>query len=180
MPPGCSAPTPTVTEILTARSRPPGGCAGVGRMTGSGEAERFVAESASLDITGNDRSGVGQRQGPISLREVLVGMIHEYARHLGHADLLREPAALTRLKIIRESPWYLRAPAWIDGGTKSWPRVYMSSNGVMPAVSPKSYSKLPAVRVGHDDGPAATSSTERQVRTAWRGPRGWSPRNSSR
>jgi Protein of unknown function (DUF664) len=53
-------------------------------------AERFVAEAPSLDITGNDRSGVGQGQGPISLREVLVEMIHEYARHLGHADLLRE------------------------------------------------------------------------------------------
>jgi hypothetical protein len=26
----------------------------------------------------------------MSLREVLVEMIHEYARHLGHADLLRE------------------------------------------------------------------------------------------
>ena len=53
-------------------------------------AERFVAGSPSLDITGNDRSGVGQGQGPISLREVLLEMIHEYARHLGHADLLRE------------------------------------------------------------------------------------------
>jgi hypothetical protein len=48
-------------------------------------AERFVAESPSLDITGND-----PWQGPISLREVVVEMIHEYARHLGHADLLRE------------------------------------------------------------------------------------------
>jgi hypothetical protein len=53
-------------------------------------AKRFVAGSPSLDITGNDRSGVGQGQGPISLREVLLEMIHEYARHLGHADLLRE------------------------------------------------------------------------------------------
>ena len=26
----------------------------------------------------------------MSLREAMVGMIHEYARHLGHADLLRE------------------------------------------------------------------------------------------
>jgi hypothetical protein len=53
-------------------------------------AERFVAGSPSLDVTGNNRSGVGQGQGPISLREVLLEMIHEYARHLGHADLLRE------------------------------------------------------------------------------------------
>jgi hypothetical protein len=26
----------------------------------------------------------------MSLREVLAGMIEEYARHMGHADLLRE------------------------------------------------------------------------------------------
>jgi hypothetical protein len=26
----------------------------------------------------------------MSLSEALVGMIHEYARHMGHADLLRE------------------------------------------------------------------------------------------
>ena len=26
----------------------------------------------------------------MSLREALVGMIEEYARHIGHADLLRE------------------------------------------------------------------------------------------
>jgi hypothetical protein len=30
------------------------------------------------------------REGMISLREVLVHMIEEYARHMGHADLLRE------------------------------------------------------------------------------------------
>ena len=53
-------------------------------------AERFVADAPSLDITGKERSGVGQGQGPISLREVMLEMIHEYARHLGHADLLRE------------------------------------------------------------------------------------------
>ena len=53
-------------------------------------AERFVSESPSLGVTGNDRSGVGPGQGAISLREVLVEMIWEYGRHLGHADLLRE------------------------------------------------------------------------------------------
>ena len=54
-------------------------------------ATRFVAEASSLDITGNDplnRHGSGG--GPMSLREVLVGMIEEYARHMGHVDLLRE------------------------------------------------------------------------------------------
>jgi Protein of unknown function (DUF664) len=32
----------------------------------------------------------GSGGGPISLREVLAGMIEEYARHMRHADLLRE------------------------------------------------------------------------------------------
>jgi hypothetical protein len=53
-------------------------------------AERLVAEAPSLDITASHRHGIGPGQGPISLREVMVEMIHEYARHLGHADLLRE------------------------------------------------------------------------------------------
>jgi hypothetical protein len=54
-------------------------------------ATRFVAEAPSLDITGDDplnRHGSGG--GLMSLREVLVGMIEEYSRHLGHVDLLRE------------------------------------------------------------------------------------------
>jgi hypothetical protein len=54
-------------------------------------AERFVAEAPSLDITGDDPLNQhGSGGGQMSLREVLVGTIHEYARHLGHADLLRE------------------------------------------------------------------------------------------
>ena len=54
-------------------------------------AEQFVAEAPSLDITGNDPLNQhGSGGGSVSLREVLVEMIHEYARHLGHADLLRE------------------------------------------------------------------------------------------
>jgi hypothetical protein len=48
-------------------------------------AERFVADALSLDITGNHH-----RRGPVSLRWVMVHMIEEYARHNGHADLLRE------------------------------------------------------------------------------------------
>lgn len=52
---------------------------------------RFVAEAASLDITANDPLNEhGSGGGPMSLREVLVGMIEEYARHMGHADLMRE------------------------------------------------------------------------------------------
>ena len=54
-------------------------------------ATRFVAEAPSLDITGEDPLNQhGSGGGAISLREVLVGMIEEYARHMGHADLLRE------------------------------------------------------------------------------------------
>ena len=47
-------------------------------------AEQFVAEAETLEIEGTHHDG------PIALREVLVHMIEEYARHLGHADLLRE------------------------------------------------------------------------------------------
>jgi hypothetical protein len=54
-------------------------------------ATRFVAEAPSLDITGNDPLNQhGSGGGSMSLREVLVGTIEEYARHMGHADLLRE------------------------------------------------------------------------------------------
>src|SRR6184192_369013 len=54
-------------------------------------ATRFVADAPSLDITSNDPLNQhGSGGGPMSLREALVGMIEEYARHMGHADLLRE------------------------------------------------------------------------------------------
>jgi hypothetical protein len=54
-------------------------------------ATRFVAEAPSLDITSDDPLNQhGSGGGAISLREVLVGTIGEYARHMGHADLLRE------------------------------------------------------------------------------------------
>jgi uncharacterized damage-inducible protein DinB len=48
-------------------------------------AEALVDEAADLDVVGRMRDGR-----PIRLREVLVHMIEEYARHAGHADLLRE------------------------------------------------------------------------------------------
>jgi uncharacterized damage-inducible protein DinB len=47
-------------------------------------AEAVVDAAESLDAPGTHDSG------SIALREVLVHMIEEYARHLGHADLLRE------------------------------------------------------------------------------------------
>ncbi|MGH3986350.1 MAG: DinB family protein [Pseudonocardiaceae bacterium] len=49
-----------------------------------GFAEQF-ARDTDLDFVGQDSDGQ-----PISLRELLVHMIEEYARHNGHADLLRE------------------------------------------------------------------------------------------
>jgi uncharacterized damage-inducible protein DinB len=48
-------------------------------------AEKFVADSPDLGTKGTMRDGTS-----IALREVLVHMIEEYARHCGHADLLRE------------------------------------------------------------------------------------------
>jgi uncharacterized damage-inducible protein DinB len=47
-------------------------------------AEQF-ARDTDLGFIGRDSAG-----NPISLRELLVHMIEEYARHNGHADLLRE------------------------------------------------------------------------------------------
>ncbi len=47
-------------------------------------AESVVDQAESLDVTGTHPDG------PLELREVLVHMIEEYARHCGHADLLRE------------------------------------------------------------------------------------------
>ncbi|MEU9130866.1 DinB family protein [Kitasatospora sp. NPDC048540] len=46
----------------------------------------IVAAAASLDETGVHRA----TGGPVSLRRILVHLIAEYARHNGHADLLRE------------------------------------------------------------------------------------------
>jgi uncharacterized damage-inducible protein DinB len=48
-------------------------------------AEQFVAEAPDLGIKGTRRNGK-----EISLRELLLHMVEEYARHNGHADLLRE------------------------------------------------------------------------------------------
>jgi uncharacterized damage-inducible protein DinB len=47
--------------------------------------DRLVDEAANLDV-----SGIDPWRGSMSLRWVLVHMIEEYARHLGHVDLLRE------------------------------------------------------------------------------------------
>jgi len=48
-------------------------------------AEEFVESAPNLEVSGTTRDGM-----VVTLREVLVHMIEEYARHAGHADLLRE------------------------------------------------------------------------------------------
>jgi uncharacterized damage-inducible protein DinB len=47
-------------------------------------AEEFMTAAESLEVEGTHSDG------PVALRDVLVHMIEEYARHVGHADLLRE------------------------------------------------------------------------------------------
>jgi Protein of unknown function (DUF664) len=47
-------------------------------------ARALVAAVPSFDVTGFRRSGY------VSLRWVMTHMIEEYARHNGHADLIRE------------------------------------------------------------------------------------------
>jgi len=64
-------------------------------VTGAWDAWRAEVENAGRFVTARpDLDAVGKRvdsdRGPMSLRWVLVHMIEEYARHLGHADLLRE------------------------------------------------------------------------------------------
>jgi hypothetical protein len=52
-------------------------------------AEKFADEAPSLDISGHFDDGE-LHGGQIPLRSVMVHMIEEYARHMGHADFLRE------------------------------------------------------------------------------------------
>ncbi|MEF9884356.1 DinB family protein [Streptomyces sp. P9-A4] len=54
-------------------------------------AERYAAEAPDLDVSGHD-----SWRGHVSLRWVLIHMIEEYARHNGHADILRERIDGTR------------------------------------------------------------------------------------
>jgi hypothetical protein len=52
-------------------------------------AEKFVESAPDLGIRGGFNYGPDDG-GSISLRRVMVHMIEEYARHMGHADFLRE------------------------------------------------------------------------------------------
>ncbi|MFC0451276.1 DinB family protein [Rhodococcus jostii] len=48
-------------------------------------ADHYVNSVSDIEVTGNEPG-----EGPVSLRWVLTHMLEEYARHNGHADLLRE------------------------------------------------------------------------------------------
>jgi uncharacterized damage-inducible protein DinB len=48
-------------------------------------ADKFISEAADMEVRGNV-----EYEGEITLREVLIHVIQEYARHVGHADLMRE------------------------------------------------------------------------------------------
>jgi Protein of unknown function (DUF664) len=52
-------------------------------------AEKFVAAAPGVEMTGTFNHGAYD-SGSMSLRQVMVHMIEEYARHIGHADFLRE------------------------------------------------------------------------------------------
>lgn len=67
----------------------------LGATAWSAEADfaRFAAECAASDDVAARHSvedSVNSRGGPMSLRTVYVHMIGEYARHNGHADMIRE------------------------------------------------------------------------------------------
>jgi Protein of unknown function (DUF664) len=51
--------------------------------------DQFVVQAADLGFAATFSDGLGGERS-ISVREALVHMIEEYARHLGHADFLRE------------------------------------------------------------------------------------------
>ena len=80
--------TTTALIATCARLRPTGDVADPEQDVATFKAECLAADRAvrtlSLDHTFEGRNG------PISLRWVYVHMIEEYARHNGHADLIRE------------------------------------------------------------------------------------------
>ncbi len=81
----------TVTSTARSRTTRSSPRRGLRRRAEVEFAERFVADAPSLDLTADDPDNQhGSGGGPITLREVLLGTIEEYARHMGHADLLRE------------------------------------------------------------------------------------------
>ena len=79
-----AAPTPVDAQTTVAIDNDDIG----GVVTGANGPEAgvwVVAETTDLSVTGQT-----SHSGSVQLREVLVHLIEEYARHCGHADLLRE------------------------------------------------------------------------------------------
>lgn len=63
----------------------------VGEAFGVWRAECDRSRQTTAAARSLDETGIRRQTGrPISLRKILVAMIAEYARHNGHADLLRE------------------------------------------------------------------------------------------
>jgi uncharacterized protein DUF664 len=65
----------------------PDGDDDLARLDAEIEAARIAVTALDLDHT---FTGPGRRQEPMNVRFVYLHMIEEYARHNGHADLLRE------------------------------------------------------------------------------------------
>ena len=85
-----------------------------------------------LDFAGRDSEGE-----PVSLRELLVHMIEEYARHNGHADLLREriDGRVGQLYTRQVQTLAIRLLRLPHAGHEPWPssrRVIAMSPGIVP------------------------------------------------
>lgn len=81
-----SGPGRPLTAPRTNPLRPPAALGKIASTAAFPDRSGVPGEAASLDVTGyQPRWG-----GHVSLRLVMLHLIHEYARHNGHADFLRE------------------------------------------------------------------------------------------
>ena len=87
---------PDVPDLYCTPSSPDGDVDDVQAATAAADVAAYEQElsrtrAAARAWTDLDRPVRGRRKGmPVNLRWVLVHLIEEYARHLGHMDLLRE------------------------------------------------------------------------------------------
>lgn len=85
-----------VPDIHSSREHPNGDLEGGSAATAAADVAAYreqIARCAAVAATWEDLEGpvVGTRHGaPLNLRWILTHLIEEYARHLGHMDLLRE------------------------------------------------------------------------------------------
>lgn len=77
-------------DAMARRSVEPSDLSLLGLVRHLADAERIVAAAAGDLGDARPYVGRGGHRGEVSLREVLVHMVEEYARRIGHADLLRE------------------------------------------------------------------------------------------